>query len=261
MKKRMRGSHRFSLVCIASGLTWFASSPAFALDDPSVTLDSAVDAADSIPTTDDLGDSAGALVDTVSSTTSPTVDTVSEAASGTAGAITGTTSDAVQSVSGSAGGLTGAAANGTETLGDAAANSGAGTASGTTGAAHHPGGSSARGASLPNSTQGAPSGATHVAATLSATQRAHGRAETMLTGALGEGPCSAHTSQVCRSAGGASPEDSLAEKVAEIIGLLALTGIRLIPWVTAALILTIVGFLALERGRPRGSRTGHAPAA
>ena len=83
----------------------------------------------------------------------------------------------------------------------------------------------------------------------------------MLTGALGEGPCSAHTSQVCRSAEGASPEDSLAEKVAEIIGLLALTGIRLIPWVTAALILTVVGSFALERGRPRGSGTGHAPAA
>ncbi len=261
MKKRMRGSHRLALVCIASGMTWFASSPALALDDPIVTLDSAVDAAGSIPTSDDLGDAAGTLIDTVSSTSSPTVETVSETASGTAGAITGAAADAGQAVSGFGGSLTDAAADGTEALGDAAASSGAGPASGMTGAADHPAGSSAHGVSSSNATKGAPPSAAHGTSMVSPTQRAHGRAETMLTGAFGEGPCSAHASQVCSSAEGASHEDSLVEKVAKIIGLLALTGLRLTPWVTAALILTTVGSLALERGRPRRTETGPAPAA
>ncbi len=242
MKPRMRSGHRLALVCIASVMTSLGSSAALADDGPIVTLDSAVDGVGSALSSDDPGDAVGTLVDAVSSITSPTVDAVSDAASGTAGAISDATSDAGQAVSGSAGALTDAEADGTGALGNAAASSEAGTASGTTGAA--PAGSPAHGAS-----------------TLSPIQRAHAREETRLTGALGEGPCAAHTSQVCSSAAGATPEDSLAEKVAEIIGLLALTGLHILPWVAAALTLTIVGSLALERGRPRRSETGHAPAA
>lgn len=266
----MRGGHRLALVCIASVGTALGSSPALADDGPIATVASVVQGSTSATSIDDPVDSVGTVVDTVSSTTSPTVGTVSSttsatvgtvsnAASGTTGAIGGATSGASQSVSGSSETLTGAAADGTEALGSevaddgAVADSGAETASGTTEAARQPRGSSAHTVTSSNSTQGVDPLAPHGEPTLFPTLQEQGQ-----PGTHGEGPCSDPASPACAAAAGVKESDSLAEKVAKIIGLLAVTGLRMMPWVAAALILTIVGSLALERGRPRRSKTAHA---
>ena len=51
----------------------------------------------------------------------------------------------------------------------------------------------------------------------------------------------------CSPASGTSEEDSLADKISEVIGLLALTGFELLPWIAALLTLTVLGSIALER--------------
>jgi hypothetical protein len=250
MKRKVRGGHRLALVCIASVMTSLGSSSALADESPTVTLDPTVDGSTSATSIDDPGDATETLVDTVSSTTSTTVDTVSSTTSTTVDTVSSTTSTTVDTVSDAASGAAGA----TEALGSPAADSGAGTASGTADAAHHPG-SSAHTVTSSNSTPGALRLTAHRGSTLPPT-----RSEGMLAEAQGEGPCSARTSQVCSFAPGENEDDSLAEKVAKIIGLLALTGLRVLPWVAAAVTLTVVGSLALERGRSRRSQTGHATA-
>jgi hypothetical protein len=72
-----------------------------------------------------------------------------------------------------------------------------------------------------------------------------------LAGAPDEDACAPPASPVCSSTAQTSEGDSLAEKVAAIIGLLALTGLSSLPLAAAALILTVAGSIALDRGRRR----------
>ena len=74
-------------------------------------------------------------------------------------------------------------------------------------------------------------------------------------------PCSDPGAPRCSPTSGTSEEDSLADKIREVIGLLALTGFAFLPWIAAVLALTVLGSVALERARGTGSRARRVSAA
>lgn len=251
MKRRMRGGHRLALVSITAVLASLGSVPALADEGPLVTVPTTTpDAATT--GVDQLSDAATSVVSAADSAAASTVDSVSNVASGASGTITSAASDAAGSVAASAGNLTDAVTDGT-----GAGVAGSGTASATAPSSDRTGGSS-HAATSPDSTQAASplrSSRERTALTL-----AEG-AEHQRWAVYDTAPCAETGGPQCSPTSGAGEEDSLAEKISEVIGLLALTGFQLLPWIAAMLALTILGSVALERARATGSRARRVSAA
>jgi hypothetical protein len=189
------------------------------------------------------------VVDAVTDTAATTVGAVADAADTSVGAITEAASGAAGSISeaargsvvASAGSLTDAVTGGTPT-GEADHDTGSATA-GSSGPA---GGSSTYAFASSDSNRGASplrSGRERTALTL-----ADG-AEAPRWAVHATDPCPGAGAPSCSPASGSTEEDSLAEKIAEVIGLLALTGFALLPWIAVMLALIILGSVALERAR------------
>jgi hypothetical protein len=260
MKRTMRGGHRLALVSITAVLASLGTVPAFADEGPLVTVPTAtVDAAtttsatvaevDDAATTgvDQLSDAATSVVGAADSAAASTVDSVTNVASGASGTITSAASDAAGSVAASAGGNLTDAVTDVTGAGDA----GSGTWSATAGSSDRTGGSSSHEGISSDSAGGASplrSGRERSVQTL-ADGAEHPR------WAVHDGaPCADAGGPRCSPTSGAGEEDSLAEKISEVIGLLALTGFQLLPWIAAMLALTVLGSVALERARGTGSR-------
>jgi hypothetical protein len=262
MKRTMRGGRRLALVSITAVLTSLGAVPALADEGPLVTPTTTVDAAITTTTTvdevsdtatttmDEVSDTATTTMDEVSDAAATTVDTVSNSASGAAGSITSAASDAEGSIAASTENLTDALTDDTADgtwIGDAESDTG----SATIGSTDPAGGSSSHMGTSSDSTQ-------------EASPLRSGGERTLLTLADGEGrphwavqdtaPCPDAGGPRCSPTSGAGEKDSLAETISEVIGLLALTGFLLLPWIAAVLALTVLGSVALERARATGSR-------
>ena len=193
---------------------------------------------------DEVVDTATDTVEGAAGTASGIVDPVSDAASGTVDAVAGSTTDVVGGVA------------------DAIGTTGSGSSSSLpTGASvgGKPGASSA-GSSVrdrtgsASSTRAMESGPSGGAALLEA------REGTDPASGIGSTPCVAVTPTTCETSSQAG-QNSLAGAVADILRkLLAFTGWGALPWIVAALVLSIVGIAAVRGSgrRPRysGSASG-----
>lgn len=215
------------------------------VDQAADTVSSTVDTlSDPLPDpVDEVVDTTTDTVEGVAGTASGTVDPVSDAASGTVDAVAGSTTDVVGGVE------------------DAVGTTGAGSSSSLpTGASvgGKPGASSA-GSSVRDRTGSAStrimeSGPSGGATLLEA------REGTDLASGGGSTPCVAVTPTTCGTSTQAG-QNSLAGAVADIFRkLLAFTGWGVLPWIVAALVLSIVGIAAVRASgrRPRysGSASG-----
>ncbi|HEX6580365.1 MAG TPA: hypothetical protein VF195_05800 [Actinomycetota bacterium] len=194
---------------------------------------------------DEVVDTTSDTVDGVSGTTSGTVDPVSDATSGTVDAVAGSTTDVV-------GGVTGAIGTTDSGLSDPSLPTGA-SVGGEPGASSA-GSSVSDGTGEASSTRAMESGPSGGAALLEAREGAVPASD------IGTTPCVTVTPTTCETTS-QTAQDSLAGRVAEIIRkLLAFTGWGALPWIVAALVLSIVGIAAVrETGRrPRysGSASG-----
>lgn len=195
---------------------------------------------------DEVVDTTTDTVEDVSGATSGVVDPVSDATSGTVDAVAGSTTDVV----GGATNTLGTAASGTSGSSTLPAGASLGGQPGASSA-----GSSGRdGTGSASSTRALEFGPSGGAALLEAREGAVPASD------VGSTPCVTVTPTTCETTSQAA-QDSLAGRVAEIIRkLLAFTGWEALPWIVAALVLSIVG-VAVVRGtgrRPRysGSASG-----
>jgi hypothetical protein len=243
MKGTMTGGHRLALVSIIAVLTLLGSVPAFADEGPLVTVPTttadAVDAATS--TIDEVSDAVTATVDETSDAVTTTVDQLSGAAAPVVDVVDTESAATVDAVTDAG-------------TGDAESNTGWVTV----GSSVRAGGSSSGAGTSFDSTQGA-------------SPLRSGGERTVLTPADGAerprwavhdtAPCPDAGGGPCSPTSGTSEEDSLAEKISEVIGKLAVTGSLLLPWIAAALALTALGSVALERSRGTGSQARRVTAA
>jgi hypothetical protein len=206
--------------------------------------DTVSDAADTVSDplpdpVDEVVDTTTDTVDEVSGATSGVVDPVSDATSGTVDAVAGGTTDVVGGVT-DALGTAASGSSGSSTLPAGASVGGQPGASST--------GSSVRdGTGSASSTRAMELGPSGGAALLEAREGAVPASD------IGSTPCVTVTPTTCETASQAA-QDSLAGRVAEIIRkLLAFTGWEALPWIVAALVLSIVG-VAIVRGTGRRPR-------
>jgi hypothetical protein len=211
------------------------------------TVDQAADTVSN--TADTLSDPLPDPVDEVVDTTTDTVedvsgatgvvDPVSDATSGTVDAVAGSTTDVVSGVTNALG----TAASGTSGSSTLPAGASVGGQPGASSA-----GSSGRdGIGSASSTRAMEFGPSGGAALLEAREGAVPASD------IGSTPCVTVTPTTCETTSQAA-QDSLAGRVAEIIRkLLAFTGWEALPWIVAALVLSIVG-VAVVRGTGRRPR-------
>ena len=188
---------------------------------------------------DEVVDTTTDTVEEVSGATSGVVDPVSDATSGTVDAVAGSTTDVV-------GGVTdalGTAASGTSGSSTLPAGASVGGQPGASSA-----GSSGRdGTGSASSTRAMEFGPSGGAALLEAREGAVPASD------IGSTPCVTVTPTTCETTSQAA-QPSLAGRVAEIIRkLLAFTGWEALPWIVAALVLSILG-VAVVRGTGRRPR-------
>ena len=276
MMRTTRGGHRLALVSITAVLTSLGSAPAFADEGPLVTVQTTtVDVAATTSTTvDEVSNQGTATVDEISDAADTTVDQLSDTTASAADAVDAVTAtvdpvdaltapvDAVDAAATTIEEVTGAATTVVDQLPDSATSVAGGNGSD-------------MGSATAESSDRAGASSSHAGTSSDATQGASPlrsvRERTPLTLADGaehprwavhdRAPCQEADGPLCSPRSGTSEEDSLAEKISEVIGLLALTGFMLLPWIAAALALTVLGSVALERARGRGSRPRRVSAA
>ena len=257
MNRTMTGVHRLALVSITLALTSLGWVPAFADEGPLATAptttvdqssDTAVSAVDGVDaatgtveaatnaatTVGSVPDAATTTVGSVTNAATTTVGSASNSGSGAAGTITSAASDAEGLVAASAGNLTDAVTNGTA-VGDDESD----TESLTTGSSDRAGTSSHAGTSSGSTQAASPIQPSREFLTLAVS------AEDPRWTGLDTAPCPDAGGPRCSPTSGTSEENSLAEKISEVIGLLAVTGFLLLPWIAAALALAALGSVAL----------------
>lgn len=218
------------------------------------TVDQAADAVSN--TADTLSDPLPDPVDEVVDTTTDTVEGVSDATSGVVDPVSDATSGTVDAVAGSTTDVVGGV---TDALGTAASGSNGSTLPAGASLGGGPGASSAGssgrdGTGSASSTRAMEFGPSGGAALLEAREGAVPASD------IGSTPCVTVTPTTCETSGQAA-QDSLAGRVAEIIRkLLAFTGWEVLPWIVAALVLSILGVAVLRgtgrRARYSGSASG-----
>lgn len=205
------------------------------------TVDQAADTVSNTADTlsDPLPDPVDEVVDTTTDTVEDVVDPVSDATSGTVDAVAGSTTDVVGGVTNALG----TAASGTSGSSTLPAGASVGGQPGASSA-----GSSGRDATgSASSTRAMEFGPSGGAALLEAREGAVPASD------IGSTPCVTVTPTTCETTSQAA-QDSLAGRVAEIIRkLLAFTGWEALPWIVAALVLSIIG-VAVVRGTGRRPR-------
>jgi hypothetical protein len=211
------------------------------------TVDQAADTVSG--TADNLSDTLPDPVDEVVDTTTDTVEGASGATSGIVDPVSDATSGTVDAVAGSTTDVVGGV---TDALGTAASGSNGSTLPAGASVGGQPGassvGSSGRdGTGSASSTRAMALGPSGGAALLEAREGAVPASD------IGSTPCVTVTPTTCETTSQAA-QDSLAGRVAEIIRkLLAFTGWGALPWIVAALVLSIVG-VAVVRGTGRRPR-------
>jgi hypothetical protein len=283
VRQTNRSGHLLAPVCIASILTLFASPAALAGDGVAATLTSTSGDPTSVisgtpldEVTDTTLDTVDATIDTAADTTSgavdtvdATIDTAADTASGavdtvdaTVGAVSGTTSGAVGTITDATSDAGGSVADQPASLpsavdGTIGAVADAVTADGS--ASNGPTDSVGSSADVTSRLGGTTSSSRSRVDAAPGTAVAMGRVDPG-SAVIHADDCPAPTNRRCSSGSGTDDEDSLVDKIAEIIGLLALTGFHLLPWIAAAIVLSIGGWLALERCGAGTRSPGSTPA-